>query len=154
MDITPAPRTTGAATVPDKRRRRVVAPERLGPAPATPVETPQLPPGPLSRAELRHLVTERVVREHYVRMWQACYRLRSQPEDLALRTAALARQCPQGVVCGRSAALLWGDDSAPEDAEPEIWLPRQRNSRPGRRYRSGHLSSAAANALMLAEDVG
>ena len=112
-----------------------------------PTGTPDLPPGPLSRAELRRSVPDRAVHEHYTRLWHDCYRLRGQADDLALRTAALARQCPQGVVCGRSAALLWGDDSAPPGTEPEIWLARPRNTRPGRRYRSGDLPPSAITRL-------
>ncbi|GAA1054154.1 hypothetical protein GCM10009570_27430 [Dietzia natronolimnaea] len=86
-------------------------------------------------------------RGRYVRIWHGHYRRDDQVDDLRLRSVALARSWPEGVLRGRSAALLWGDDSAPADAPPEIWLPATRRSRAGRVYRYGAMPPAAVTEL-------
>lgn len=115
-----------------------------GPAPQGPEG---LPPGPLTTAELAAAVPEPRDRGRYVRIWHGIYRRDDQVDDLRLRSEALARNWPEGVLRGRSAALLWGDDSAPADAPPEIWLPATRRSREGRVYRYGALPPASVTEL-------
>lgn len=105
-----------------------------------------LPPGPLTTAELAATVPAHC-RGRYRRIWHGMYRREDQADDLRLRSVALARTWPDGVLRGRSAALLWGDDSIPADAPPEIWLPSTRRSRPGRVYRYGALPSSAVTAI-------
>ncbi|AWH91131.1 hypothetical protein [Dietzia lutea] len=106
-----------------------------------------LPPGPLTTAELAAAVPDARARRRYERIWHGVYRREDQPDDLRLRSVALARTWPEGVLRGRSAALLWGDDSVPADALPEIWLPSTRRSRPGRVYRYGSLPPAAVTEI-------
>ncbi|AVZ40990.1 hypothetical protein CT688_01525 [Dietzia sp. JS16-p6b] len=106
-----------------------------------------LPPGPLTTAELAAAVPDPRERERYVRIWHGVYRRDDQVDDLRLRSEALARIWPEGVLRGRSAALLWGDDSAPPGAPPEIWLPATRRSREGRVYRYGAMPSAAVTEV-------
>lgn len=106
-----------------------------------------LPPGPLTTAELAAAVREGADRERYHRIWHGMYRREDQPDDLQLRGRTLARTFPEGVLRGRSAALLWGDDSVPSDALPEIWLPSTRRSRPGRVYRYGTMRPEAITEL-------
>lgn len=106
-----------------------------------------LPPGPLTTSELATSVPDATGRAHYIRIWHGMYRRADQVDDLELRSRALARTWPTGVLRGRSAALLWGDDSAPEDALPEIWLPRTRKSCEGRIYRYGSMPSAAVTEI-------
>ncbi|MGF0225861.1 hypothetical protein ACQR3Q_08765 [Dietzia natronolimnaea] len=115
-----------------------------GPAPQGPEG---LPPGPLTTAELAAAVPDPRDRGRYVRIWHGIYRRDDQVDDLRLRSEALARNWPEGVLRGRSAALLWGDDSAPADAPPEIWLPATRRSREGRVYRYGALPPASVTEL-------
>lgn len=111
---------------------------RGGPPPGDP------PAGPLTSAELEAVAPRRHPdRERYRRIWHGMYRRDDQPDDLRLRSLALARTWPEGVLRGRSAALLWGDDSAAPDAPPEIWLPSTRRAAPGRVYRYGRLPAAA-----------
>lgn len=102
-----------------------------------------LPPGPVTATELAAAVPDAADRRRYVRIWHGMYRHEKQPDDLWLRSRALARTFPDGVLRGRSAALLWGEDSVPQDALPEIWLPATRKSCPGRVYRYGALPHAA-----------
>lgn len=102
-----------------------------------------LPPGPLTTAELLAAVPDPRVRAGYRRIWHGVYRRADQVDDLRLRGTALARTFPEGVLRGRSAALLWGDDSVPTGALPEIWLPSTRRACEGRVYRYGALPSAA-----------
>lgn len=99
----------------------------------------RLPPGPLTTVELEAAVPDPRDRSGYVRIWHGMYRRVDQSDGLLLRSRALAHAFPDGVLRGRSAALLWGDDSAPEDALPEIWLPATRKTRQGRVYRYGTL---------------
>ncbi len=106
-----------------------------------------LPAGPLTTAELVAAVPDPRERGCYRRIWHGLYRRADQVDDLRLRSVALARTWPQGVLRGRSAALLWGDDSAPADALPEIWLPATRRSREGRIYRYGSMPAAAVTRL-------
>lgn len=106
------------------------------------------PTGPLTSAELEAAVPRRHPdRGRYHRIWHGMYRHEDQPDDLWLRGRALARTWPEGVLRGRSAALLWGDDSAPADAPPEIWLPSTRKSAPGRVYRYGRMPGAAVTEV-------
>ncbi|MFN3340407.1 MAG: hypothetical protein ACK40Z_11975 [Dietzia sp.] len=109
----------------------------------TPKDPGGLPPGPLTTAELAAAVADPRDRGRYVRIWHGVYRRDDQVDDLRLRSEALARTWSEGVLRGRSAALLWGDDSAPVDALPEIWLPSTRRSRGGRVYRYGAMPPAA-----------
>ncbi|MBB0996338.1 hypothetical protein G6024_04340, partial [Dietzia maris] len=67
------------------------------------------PPGPLTTAELAAAVPDPAGRARYRRIWHGMYRREDQPDDLRLRSVALARAWPEGVLRGRSAALLWGD---------------------------------------------
>ena len=106
-----------------------------------------LPPGPLTAAELAAAVPDAGDRRRYERIWHGMYRREDQPDDLRLRSAALARTWPEGVLRGRSAAGLWGDDTVPPDAEPEIWLPSTRRSRPGRVYRYGVMPASAVTEI-------
>ncbi len=106
-----------------------------------------LPPGPVTSAELAAAVPDARDRRRYRRIWHGMYRREDQVDDLALRTAALACAWPDGVLRGRSAALLWGDDTAPADAPPEIWLPATRRSTPGRVYRYGKLPREATTEV-------
>lgn len=106
-----------------------------------------LPPGPLTTAELTAAVPDPRDRARYQRIWLGLYRREDQVDDLRLRSAALARTWPEGVLRGRSASLLWGDDSVPDDALPEIWLPSTRRSREGRVYRYGVMPRAAVTRL-------
>lgn len=105
-----------------------------------------LPPGPLTTGELTTAVSWRD-RDRYRRLWLGMYRREDQVDGLRLRSLALARSRPDGVLRGRSAALLWGDDTAPTEALPEIWLPIAQSSRPGRVYRSGALASVAVTEV-------
>lgn len=107
----------------------------------------QLPPGPLTSAELADAVPDAGDRQRYRRIWHGVYRREDQADDLWLRSLTLARTWPEGVLRGRSAALLWGEDSAPVDAPPEIWLPATRRSRPGRVYRYGILPREAVTEV-------
>lgn len=116
-------------------------------APAPPADVLALPPGPLTTAELAAAVPDARDRDRYERIWHGMYRRDDQPDDLRLRSIALARTWPDGVLRGRSAALLWGDDSVPADAPPEIWLPSTRRSRPGRIYRYGALPPSAVTEI-------
>lgn len=122
-----------------------------GPAPraaaAAPTDLAALPPGPVTSAELAAAVPDSRDRARYRRIWHGMYRREDQPDDLRLRSVALARTWPEGVLRGRSAALLWGDDSVPADAPPEIWLPATRRSRPGRVYRYGRLPRWAVTEI-------
>ena len=122
-----------------------------GPAPradaSAPADLAALPPGPVTSAELAAAVPDSRDRARYRRIWHGMYRRDDQPDDLRLRSIALARTWPEGVLRGRSAALLWGDDSAPADAPPEIWLPSTRRSRPGRIYRYGTLPPSAVTEI-------
>ncbi|MBB1058520.1 hypothetical protein G6020_14255, partial [Dietzia sp. B19] len=106
-----------------------------------------LPPGPLTTAELAAAVPDPRDRDRYVRIWHGVYRRDDQVDDLRLRSEALARTWPEGVLRGRSAALLWGDESVPADALPEIWLPFTRRARGGRVYRYGAMPPAAVTEL-------
>lgn len=106
-----------------------------------------LPPGPLTSAELAAAVPDRRDHDRYERIWHGIYRRDDQPDDLLLRSRALARIWPEGVLRGRSAALVWGDDSVPDDALPEIWLPSTRRSREGRVYRYGNLPPVAVTRV-------
>ncbi|KAA0919858.1 hypothetical protein FQ137_01480 [Dietzia sp. ANT_WB102] len=106
-----------------------------------------MPPGPLTAAELAAAVPNPAGRLRYRRIWHGMYRREDQPDDLRLRSEALARTWPEGVLRGRSAALLWGDDTAPADAQPEIWLPSTRRSCPGRVYRYGSMPSSAVTEI-------
>ena len=120
------------------------------PAPAgalSPAEVRRLPPGPLTSAELAHQVPATLARQHYRRIWHGMYRREDQADGLLIRSRALARTFPDGVLRGRSAALLWGDDSVPHDALPEIWLPATRRSRQGRIYRYGALAGHAVTEV-------
>lgn len=115
---------------------------------ATASEIPtRLPPGPLTSAELATLVPAPLVKKHYRRIWHGMYRRVDQSDDLLIRSRALARTFPDGVLRGRSAALLWGDDSVPADAPPEIWLPTTRKAREGRVYRYGALPGHAITEI-------
>lgn len=116
-------------------------------APGAPGELGALPPGPLTTAELAGAVPVPADRARYQRIWHGMYRRADQPDDLRLRSVALARTWPDGVLRGRSAALLWGDDSTPPDALPEIWLPSTRRSCPGRVYRYGSMPASAVTEL-------
>ncbi|MDX2357779.1 hypothetical protein [Dietzia sp. PP-33] len=107
----------------------------------------ELPPGPLTTAQLATAVPDPRDRGRYLRIWHGLYRREDQVDDLRLRSVALARTWPEGVLRGRSAALLWGDDSAPADTLPEIWLPSTRRSREGRVYRYGAMSGSAVTEL-------
>lgn len=127
-----------------------ITPASAGPADPTPAlsaELAALPPGPLTTAELAEAVPDASDRERYERIWHGMYRRADQPDDLRLRSIALARTWPEGVLRGRSAALLWGDDSVPAEAPPEIWLPATRRSRPGRVYRYGALPRWAVTEI-------
>lgn len=108
-----------------------------------PLELQMLPPGPLTSAELAEQVSPSLVRRHYRRIWHGMYRREDQADGLEIRSRALAKTFPDGVLRGRSAALMWGDDSAPEDAPPEIWLPATRRTRQGRVYRYGAMPGHA-----------
>ncbi|GAA3509262.1 hypothetical protein GCM10022294_18650 [Dietzia aurantiaca] len=108
-----------------------------------PLELQMLPPGPLTSAELVQQVSPSLVRRHYHRIWHGMYRREDQADGLEIRSRALAKTFPDGVLRGRSAALMWGDDSAPEDAPPEIWLPATRRTRQGRVYRYGAMPGHA-----------
>lgn len=107
------------------------------------MDTYELPPGPLTIAELRERVTPADIRKSYEGIWRGVYRRIDQPDDFEMRCRALALLNPQGVLTGRSAARMWGDDSASEWANAEIWLPRGRTSGSGRRYRTGSMPNAA-----------
>lgn len=95
-----------------------------------------LPPGPVTRSELEPLVGVHTLRTAYEPLWRGMFRRSDQPDDLAIRSVALALQFPDGVLCGRSAALLWGDETQ-QGRVPEIYLPGRRTSPVGRRYRQG-----------------
>lgn len=110
---------------------------------ATPSDVAGPPPGPLTTAELAAAVPDARDRRRYERIWHGMYRREDQVDDLLLRSRALARTFPDGVLRGRSAALLWGDDSAPAGTPPEIWLPATRQARPGRVFRYGALPGYA-----------
>lgn len=129
----------------------VPTPAATSPATAVAAEAPGipagLPPGPLTTAELAAAVPDAAGRAHYRRIWHGMYRRADQADDLTLRSRALARTWPEGVLRGRSAALVWGDDSVPEDALPEIWLPRTRKSCGGRVYRYGSMPPAAVTEV-------
>ena len=104
-----------------------------------------LPPGPLTTAELEASVPDRRDRRRYERIWHGMYRRDDQPDGLLLRSRALTHAFPDGVLRGRSAALLWGDNSAPEGALPEIWLPTTLKACEGRVYRYGTLPGYAVS---------
>ena len=76
---------------------------------------------------------------HYFRIWRGMYGRNDQVDGLELRSRALARLFPEGVLRGRSAAQVWGDDSIPTDCVPEIWLPSTRKAPADRIYRYGEL---------------
>ncbi|MET3860926.1 hypothetical protein ABIE38_001851 [Dietzia sp. 2505] len=114
---------------------------------SAPPDPAGLPPGPLTTAELVAAVPDPRDRGRYVRIWHGHYRRDDQVDDLRLRSVALARSWPEGVLRGRSAALLWGDDSAPADSLPEIWLPATRRTREGRVYRYGAMPPASVTQL-------
>lgn len=136
---------------PATNRMSVVPPHQQPVASAAAATTPEiptgLPPGPLTSAELAEHVSEPSVKEYYRRIWRGMYRRADQPDDLLTRSRALARTFPEGVLRGRSAALLWGDDSVPADALPEIWLPATRKAREGRVYRYGTLPGHAMTEI-------
>lgn len=106
-----------------------------------------LPAGPLTSTELAAAVLDAADRGRYRRIWHGMYRREDQSDDLRLRGRALARTFPDGVLRGRSAALLWGDDAIPDDTLPEIWLPATRKSCPGRVYRYGKLCAEAVTEV-------
>lgn len=112
-----------------------------------PGELEALPLGPLTTAELAAAVPGAASREHYCRIWHGMYRREDQVDDLELRSRALARTFPDGVLRGRSAALMWGDDSVAVDALPEIWLPATRRAREGRIYRYGAMPGHAVTEV-------
>lgn len=116
---------------------------------ANPSDTTQggLPPGPLTTAELAAALPHGRGRDRYQRIWFGMYRREDQLDDLLLRSRALAHSWPDGVLRGRSASLLWGDDSVPADTPPEIWLPATRRSRPGRIYRYGVMRPESVTEL-------
>lgn len=124
---------------------------QVGRPPACLVPTGRLPAdvplGPLTTAELEEAVRCGADRERYRRIWHGMYRREDQADGLRLRGLALARKFPESVLRGRSAALLWGDDSAPADAMPEIWLPSTRKSRPERVYRYGAMPREAVTVV-------
>lgn len=126
-----------------RTRSATQRPLRSSPPPA--IE--DLPPGPLTSAELLAAVPGASARGRYRRIWHGMYRREDQSDDLRLRSVALARTWTEGVLRGRSAALLWGDDSVPADARPEIWLPSTRRSAPGRVYRYGALPASAVTEI-------
>ncbi|MDV8002115.1 hypothetical protein [Rhodococcus sp. IEGM 1408] len=127
----------------DSSRARVIDTEAPGPHSAP----GDLPPGPLTTAELAAAVPDPRERARYQRIWFGFYRRADQADDLRLRSVALARTWPEGVLRGRSASLLWGDDSVPADALPEIWLPSTRRSCEGRVYRYGAMPPAAVTRI-------
>lgn len=135
--VAPAPAPTDAAPV-------APAPAVLSPAD---LAVTGLPPGPLTSAELETAVRDGGKRDRYVRIWHGMYRREDQSDDLRLRGLALTRTFPDGVLRGRSAALLWGDDSVPADAVPEIWLPSTRRASPGRVYRYGAMPREAVTEV-------
>ncbi|NLD85733.1 MAG: hypothetical protein GX636_07445 [Actinomycetales bacterium] len=99
-----------------------------------------LPSGPLTTSELAAAgVTRAARRVHYFRIWRGMYGRNDQVDGLDLRSRALARLFPEGVLRGRSAAQVWGDDSIPTDCVPEIWLPSTRKAPADRIYRYGEL---------------
>ena len=99
-----------------------------------------LPSGPLTTSELAAAgVTRAARRVHYFRIWRGMYGRNDQVDGLELRSRALARLFPEGVLRGRSAAQVWGDDSIPTDCVPEIWLPSTRKAPADRIYRYGEL---------------
>lgn len=59
-----------------------------------------------------------LARKHYRRIWHGMDGREDQDDDLLIRSGALARRFSGGVLRVRSAALLRGDDSAPERARP------------------------------------
>ncbi len=125
-------------------------PPPFAPRPAgasRPVDVGSLPPGPLTTEELEARVPARLVREHYHRLWRGMYRREDQADDLLFRSRALARSRPDGILRGRSAAALWGDDSAPEATLPEIWVPISSRALHGRIYRHGTLPGHAVTEL-------
>ncbi|WP_010539925.1 hypothetical protein [Dietzia alimentaria] len=126
-------------TSPTQLRREVAADTNEIPA--------GLPPGPMTTAELAAAVPDAPGRTHYRRIWHGMYRRADQSDELGLRSRALARVWPEGVLRGRSAALFWGDDSAPDEALPEIWLPRTRKTREGRIYRYGSMPPSAVTEV-------
>lgn len=141
-----APATAAPAPAPT-----APAPAPASPATAVPAEASEIPAGlplgPLTTAELAASVPDAAGRAHYRRIWHGMYRRADQADDLTLRNCALARTWPEGVLRGRSAAFVWGDDSVPEDALPEIWLPRTRKSCDGRIYRYGSMPPAAVTEV-------
>ena len=126
-------------TSPTQLRREVAADTNEIPA--------GLPPGPMTTAELAAAVPDAPGRTHYRRIWHGMYRRADQSDELGLRSRALARVWPEGVLRGRSAALFWGDDSAPDETLPEIWLPRTRKTREGRIYRYGSMPPSAVTEV-------
>lgn len=112
-----------------------------------PVDVGGLPPGPLTTEELDARVPARLVREHYHRLWRGMYRREDQADDLLFRSRALARSRPDGILRGRSAAAVWGDDSAPEGTLPEIWVPIPSRALHGRIYRHGTLPRHAVTEV-------
>lgn len=126
---------------------RVQALTAPAPDPTTSIMSHGLPPGPLTTAELHSAVPDARDRGRYERIWHGVYRRPDQRDDLRLRSLALARIWPEGVLRGRSAAVLWGDDSVPDTAPPEIWLPSTRRAPRGRVYRYGALPPSAVTEL-------
>ena len=106
-----------------------------------------MPLGPLTVTDLRESVSAADIRKSYVGIWRGVYRRADQPEDFEMLCRALAVLNPQGVLTGRSAGQMWGDDSVPAWVAPEIWLPKGRGAAAGRRYRTGAMPDSAVTRI-------
>lgn len=83
----------------------------------------ELPVGPLATNDLLKLMTQYRMRSEYQRVLRGVW-VRSDIEpDFTTMGRAAAVAYPRGVLCGWSAADLWGNPYRPADALPEIIVP-------------------------------
>ena len=82
-----------------------------------------LPVGPLATNDLLALMTQYRMRSEYRRVLRGVWLRADVEPDFAIMGRAAAAAYPRGVLCGWSAAGLWGNPYRPEDALPEIIVP-------------------------------
>ncbi|TSE00464.1 DUF559 domain-containing protein [Skermania sp. ID1734] len=99
----------------------------------------KLPVGPIRRAKLLPILSERAIAREYRPVLPGIYVRADQTIDFAMRSKALGVAYPEGVLAGWSAAALHGYRYLPENPLPEIILPRPAQRRSGVWIRYGEL---------------
>ncbi|MBJ7288840.1 hypothetical protein [Williamsia sp.] len=83
----------------------------------------ELPDGPAATSDLLGLMTQYRMRTEYRRVLRGVWVRSDLEPDFAMMGRAAAVAYPYGVLCGWSAAELWGNPYRPADALPEIIVP-------------------------------